>query len=571
MKKLPLFFLVILISFKINAQIGIGTTTPDASAKLDVYATNKGFLPPRVTLTSATDATTIASPAEGLLVYNLGSVGLQAGYYYWNGTAWSTIATTTGTGVMATDMVLLYNKAYTTNSGDIDHADGYTFTVPVSGRYQFDFSSTAYSVNGIFTISFFVKQGASTFLGTDSQTSHNNNVHVEYNGKIEVNLQAGVNYNLAITTTGSRATNDWNRVYMKQVAGNLPVTGQTAEYGIARYSGADTGSLSAGALVSFDATAAGNLSWSGNKFTLKANKTYELESSMAIFQVSAGTAGKFQIYDYTNSNALANGLFMSINGAGANNPNANSPMKCIVTPTSDIQVGIRLLDYYGPAPGIVGSTSTAGSNSPQNASYFIVKQIGSSAIINPWTLSGSSTYNTTGNVGIGNSAPTEKLDVTGNIKASGTINAASFTPGQLIKTTMLSAADLGITTTTTLTTTTPTALATTNYTPVSTNSYIIVEYQTGYKVTGSNTDKWYSELVVNSTVISTGQQYWEGYAGSGTRSGVLFPLMGRYTNSATTPVTIYIKAYRVSGDDNATFNELSTSGGVWLKITEIAR
>ena len=46
-----------------KAQTGIGTTTPSPSAKLEVYATNKGFLPPRLTLTSATDATTIASPA----------------------------------------------------------------------------------------------------------------------------------------------------------------------------------------------------------------------------------------------------------------------------------------------------------------------------------------------------------------------------------------------------------------------------------------------------------------------------------------------------------------------------
>jgi hypothetical protein len=81
-------------------QTGIGTTSPNASAKLDVYATNKGFLPPRVTLTSATDASTIASPAEGLLVYNTGTnPNLVAGYYYWNGSNWATIATATGSGV----------------------------------------------------------------------------------------------------------------------------------------------------------------------------------------------------------------------------------------------------------------------------------------------------------------------------------------------------------------------------------------------------------------------------------------------------------------------------------------
>ena len=88
-------FVVLLVSTA-HAQTGIGTTTPNASAKLEVYATNKGFLPPRLTLTSATDATTIASPAVGLLVYNMGSSGLQAGYYYWNGTNWTTIVVAFG-------------------------------------------------------------------------------------------------------------------------------------------------------------------------------------------------------------------------------------------------------------------------------------------------------------------------------------------------------------------------------------------------------------------------------------------------------------------------------------------
>ena len=117
---LAIAFVVLLVT-KAEAQTGIGTTTPNASAKLEVYATNKGFLPPRLTLTSATDATTIASPAEGLLVYNLGSVGLVAGYYYWNGANWATIATATsaGNGVTASDMVKLYDgvgNAATINS-----------------------------------------------------------------------------------------------------------------------------------------------------------------------------------------------------------------------------------------------------------------------------------------------------------------------------------------------------------------------------------------------------------------------------------------------------------------------
>lgn len=97
MKKLTLSFLV-LSSCSLYAQVGIGTTTPDASAKLQIDATDKGFLPPRVSLTGSGDVSTIASPAEGLLVYHTGTSTLEEGYYFWNGAQWSTMATVSGIG-----------------------------------------------------------------------------------------------------------------------------------------------------------------------------------------------------------------------------------------------------------------------------------------------------------------------------------------------------------------------------------------------------------------------------------------------------------------------------------------
>ena len=224
MKKILVF---LLFTNALLAQTGIGTTSPHTSAKLDVSATNKGFLPPRVTLTSATDSTTIPSAAEGLLVYHLGSLGLQAGYYFWNGANWATIATGSlaGNAVVAMDMVKLYGEPHSKASGKIGNATtGFVFTVPVSGRYLFDFTSAATTINGgTNTIFFTVRQGT-TVLASDTQSSYNNNVHVEYNGKLEVNLQAGVSYNVHnYATSGSFETNDYDRVYYKLVAGNLPI------------------------------------------------------------------------------------------------------------------------------------------------------------------------------------------------------------------------------------------------------------------------------------------------------------------------------------------------------------
>ena len=92
--------LLLLAVHYLNAQTGIGTTTPSASAKLEVAATDKGFLPPRVALTAAnvfTPITGTSSAAAGLLIYNTATAGsapnnVVPGYYYWNGSAWVQIA-----------------------------------------------------------------------------------------------------------------------------------------------------------------------------------------------------------------------------------------------------------------------------------------------------------------------------------------------------------------------------------------------------------------------------------------------------------------------------------------------
>lgn len=98
-----LLIITVLILGQINAQTGIGTTTPHASAKLEVNATNKGFLPPRVALTATNSASPITSPANGLMVFNTASAGASPfnvvpGYYYWDGIGlkWVSLSTTVG-------------------------------------------------------------------------------------------------------------------------------------------------------------------------------------------------------------------------------------------------------------------------------------------------------------------------------------------------------------------------------------------------------------------------------------------------------------------------------------------
>ena len=128
-------------------------------------------------------------------------------------------------------MVKLYNESYSTAIGKISNSTGYSFTVPVSGRYLFDFSSSGYLNQAIMSITFKVRQG-STDLGTDVFSNANNNVHVVFTGMIEVNLQAGITYNVFVSSSGSRDSGDYDRVFYKMVAGNLPVNQHIADRNI---------------------------------------------------------------------------------------------------------------------------------------------------------------------------------------------------------------------------------------------------------------------------------------------------------------------------------------------------
>ncbi len=74
-------------------QVGIGTTTPDPSSILDIKSLNKGILLPSIAITSLTDNITVASPANGLIVWNNGLGGLaDTGLYYWNNQKWNKIS-----------------------------------------------------------------------------------------------------------------------------------------------------------------------------------------------------------------------------------------------------------------------------------------------------------------------------------------------------------------------------------------------------------------------------------------------------------------------------------------------
>ena len=137
MKKL-IATLALTISFvgpiSTHAQVGIGTTSPDSDALLEISSTDKGVLLPRISLSNTTNCTPLSAHVAGMFIFNTATTGdVTPGLYYNNGTSWIRIAnnywsttgnsgTTYGTHFLgttdATDVALSRNSITQLRIGD---------------------------------------------------------------------------------------------------------------------------------------------------------------------------------------------------------------------------------------------------------------------------------------------------------------------------------------------------------------------------------------------------------------------------------------------------------------------
>lgn len=113
----------------VTGQVGVHTDFPDASSAMEIYATDKGLLIPRVVLTNdLTNPSPVSAPANGLLVFNNGA-NQPEGFYYWDGSQWVAIG---GGGSGSTDFWSLFGNAGTSAGnnflGTTDYEDLLVYT-----------------------------------------------------------------------------------------------------------------------------------------------------------------------------------------------------------------------------------------------------------------------------------------------------------------------------------------------------------------------------------------------------------------------------------------------------------
>jgi trimeric autotransporter adhesin len=371
MKKIIFFIAAFILIYSYSfSQVGIGTNTPNASAGLDVFASNKGFLLPRVALTGTGDITTIPSPATSLLIYNTATAGagktaVVPGFYFYNGLAWSPIISS-GTSAVGTWSTL--GNAGTTAANNFI---GTTDSQPLKFRINNIPAGEIQLLNGNLSLGVYsmidnISGDANTAIGTNS-------LHHNLSGDYNVALGIGTLFNnlsgydnaaigssaLVANTTGIKNVSlGSNSMYNNQSgSGNVAIGSGVMNYNLSGNSNIGIGKLAAYNNVSgSNIVAVGDsaLYWNTMGFNVAIGSKALYANTIGVSNTALGSHSMFNNIEGSQNTAVGRiSLFNNISGdqnsaVGFRSMNANQ------TGNRNVGMGFQSLFF-----NVAGNDNTA--------------------------------------------------------------------------------------------------------------------------------------------------------------------------------------------------------------------
>ena len=272
------------------AQVGIGTSTPSASAKLEIAATDKGLLPPRIALTSTSSSSPITgTPDAGLLIYNTATVSdVTPGYYYWSGTDWKKLSIVApASSTFATDI--------TVNGARVGIGPGNIATNVVIGKNALASNTTGYNnvAVGETAMRLNTTGRSNTAVGEGSlyaNTTGIGSVGIGYNA-LPVNTTGGGNVGIGYSS-GSGITTGTDNVCVGNSSGISLTTG-TFNTIIGPYTSVSDGAIYGATAIGYNATVTeSNTIRLGSASLSKVVTTGQLVSGAVTYPNTDGTSGQ---------------------------------------------------------------------------------------------------------------------------------------------------------------------------------------------------------------------------------------------------------------------------------------
>jgi hypothetical protein len=217
-----LLFFLLLITLNANAQIGIGTITPNASSALDITSTTKGLLTPRMTTAQRTAITT---PADGLVVYD---TDLKLLHYYSTGTStWLPV-------VSGTPGRINFKRIKST---DVLATVLATELAAGGGSKYLLSSNTLYEINGTVAFNFPIDINNAYVQGLDA----NEDIIIRSSGNIFEGANGGSIRGVTLIATGGNVFNlsgaaTQNLIFRDCIVANSNTVGTVSGFGLVFFS-----------------------------------------------------------------------------------------------------------------------------------------------------------------------------------------------------------------------------------------------------------------------------------------------------------------------------------------------
>ena len=398
--------------------------------------------------------------------------------------------------------------------------NNFTFTNNTGGTFNVLFNTvTGLTVNGNLTVT------GNTSLQNLTATTISATTYQNLPTDVRVTGASYSNNTFTYTNnTGGTFNVLFNTVTGLTVNGSLTITGNTSAQGLT----ATTISATTYSNLPTDITITG-ATYSNNTFTYRNNTggTFNV-----LFNTVTGLTVNGNL-SVTGTTSLGNGTFTKAGFA-----------------TGDVLLDNNATD----TPGVLFYYAN-------NSNYGIDSWNGSFDVLSGQLLRFTNKLNESGG------AVKMAIDTSGNLAVGGFIKPNAWRAGQVVNDIMLSNTEVTISTTTIATSNSDTDFLTYSYTPLSSSSYLVIHYHlASFSFEGgTGNDSYFSRIKVDGSEITYSRQS----TVNGNRTGVLFPLTGRYTNSNTTAKSIVVACRRDSADDSITI--VNSSSSMWLRITEIAR
>ena len=419
MKKIALMVFFLLKFTLTEAQIGVGTTTPEAA--LDITSSTNGVLVPRVALTSKNSSSPVVNPnggaiVNGTLIYNTATAGatpnnVVPGFYYWEGAAWIAVngdgsknwsllgnsgTNSTNNFIGTTDNTDVVFKRNNTNAGLL-HSSNTAFGVSAFSNNTAGIDNTAIGQNTLLTNTSgnsAVAVGQNALRGNTTGAS---NVAV---GQGALYTNSTGNYNTAIGQNALNLNTASNNLAIGRLALNTNSTG--------------TQNIAVGNSTLFNSTTSSNNVAVGYN-SLSTNTIGARNIGIGTTTLSLNSTGNDNLaigHGTLAANTMSNNLAIGSNALDANTsgtPNLAIGVDALganVTGTNNAAVGYNTL-LLNTGSGNVALGQTAGnSNTTGSNNTFIGynSDAGGGGLSNATAIGANSVVNASNSIVLGNAA-----------------------------------------------------------------------------------------------------------------------------------------------------------------------